>query len=121
MSSNRKFDTCFFERYAQITLETCLGPHYASLVNEDRPDLQMPDLVYNPTDKNWGDRTPLLLAVSKDNGDSWENILTFEEAEVGREEDVEYSYPAITAHNGKLHITYTYNRVSIVYWEVEIK
>ena len=43
MSSNRKFDTCFFERYAQITLETCLGPEYAALVNEDRPDLQMPD------------------------------------------------------------------------------
>ena len=43
MSSNRKFDTCFFERYAQITLETCLGSHYAGLVNEDRPDLQMPD------------------------------------------------------------------------------
>ena len=77
-------------------------------------------LVYNPTDKNWGDRTPLLLAVSKDNGNSWETVLTLEEAEVGREEDVEYSYPAITAHGGKLHITYTYNRVSIVYWEVEI-
>ena len=43
MSSNRKFDTCFFERYAQITLEACLGADYASLVNEDRPDLQMPD------------------------------------------------------------------------------
>lgn len=41
--SNRKFDTCFFERYAQITLETCLGSDYAELVNEDRPDLQMPD------------------------------------------------------------------------------
>lgn len=40
---NRKFDTCFFERYAQITLETFLGSRYASLVNEDRPDLQMPD------------------------------------------------------------------------------
>ncbi len=39
----RKFDTCFFERYAQITLETVLGDSYASLVNEDRPDLQMPD------------------------------------------------------------------------------
>ena len=39
----RKFDTCFFERYAQITLETVLGEKYASLVNEDRPDLQMPD------------------------------------------------------------------------------
>lgn len=39
----RKFDTCFFERYAQITLETILGEEYATLVNEDRPDLQMPD------------------------------------------------------------------------------
>ena len=41
--SNRKFDTCFFERYAQITLEACLGIEYAALINEDRPDLQMPD------------------------------------------------------------------------------
>lgn len=40
---SRKFDTCFFERYAQITLETLLGESYAGLVNEDRPDLQMPD------------------------------------------------------------------------------
>ena len=39
----RKFDTCFFERYAQICLETILGEAYADLVNEDRPDLQMPD------------------------------------------------------------------------------
>lgn len=39
----RKFDTCFFERYAQICLETLLGAKYDSLVNEDRPDLQMPD------------------------------------------------------------------------------
>lgn len=39
----RKFDTCFFERYAQITLETILGDAYSDLVNEDRPDLQKPD------------------------------------------------------------------------------
>lgn len=39
----RKFDTCFFERYAKITLEAFLGSSYADLVNEDRPDLQMPD------------------------------------------------------------------------------
>lgn len=39
----RKFDTCFFERYAQITLETLLGEEFSNLVNEDRPDLQMPD------------------------------------------------------------------------------
>ena len=39
----RKFDTCFFERYAQITLESVLGDEYTDLVNEDRPDLQKPD------------------------------------------------------------------------------
>ena len=35
-----KFDTCFFERYAMISLATLLGEHYAHLVNRDRPDLQ---------------------------------------------------------------------------------
>jgi hypothetical protein len=39
----RKFDTCFFERYAKATLQALLGDGYAGLVNEDRPDLQMPD------------------------------------------------------------------------------
>ena len=39
----RKFDTCFFERYAQLTLERVLGEKYAPLVNMDRPDLQNPD------------------------------------------------------------------------------
>lgn len=41
--AGRRFDTCFFERYAQATLEAFLGSSYSSLVNEDRPDLQMPD------------------------------------------------------------------------------
>lgn len=40
---NRKFDTCFFERYARNTLTALLGDRYSDLVNEDRPDLQMPD------------------------------------------------------------------------------
>ena len=39
----RKFGTCFFERYAQLTLERLLGESYASLVNKDRPDLQSLD------------------------------------------------------------------------------
>lgn len=39
----RKFDTCFFERYAQLTLETILGEKYSCLVNKDRPDLQSED------------------------------------------------------------------------------
>ena len=41
--AGRKFDTCFFERYAKATLETFLGGEYSALINEDRPDLQMPD------------------------------------------------------------------------------
>ena len=39
----RKYDTCFFERYAQISLESLLGEDYAGLLNVDRPDLQSPD------------------------------------------------------------------------------
>ena len=39
----RKFDTCFFERYASLTLETLLGDEYSNLVNKDRPDLQSQD------------------------------------------------------------------------------
>ena len=41
--AGRRFDTCFFERYAKYTLETFLGSSYSALINEDRPDLQMPD------------------------------------------------------------------------------
>lgn len=41
--AGRKFDTCFFERYARMTLGTLLDKSYSALVNEDRPDLQMPD------------------------------------------------------------------------------
>lgn len=42
-STIRKYDTCFFERYAQLVLAEFLGDGYAQLVNEDRPDLQSPD------------------------------------------------------------------------------
>lgn len=38
-----KFDTCFFERYAMISLTSLLGEKYACLENKDRPDLQAPD------------------------------------------------------------------------------
>ena len=39
----RKFGTCFFEQYAQITLSALLGREFDGLVNRDRPDLQTPD------------------------------------------------------------------------------
>ena len=40
-----QFDTCFFERYAKISLETLLDRRFAELLNKDRPDLQSPDGV----------------------------------------------------------------------------
>lgn len=38
--ATRKYGTCFFEQYAQISLSALLGPEYDRLVNRDRPDLQ---------------------------------------------------------------------------------
>lgn len=42
MAKYRKYDTCFFERYAQLCLTELLGGEFAGLVNCDRPDLQSP-------------------------------------------------------------------------------
>ena len=42
MAAYRKYDTCFFERYALLCLTELLGGRFADLVNADRPDLQSP-------------------------------------------------------------------------------
>lgn len=39
----RKYDTCFFERYAAQCLQRVLGHKFDGLVNMDRPDLQSED------------------------------------------------------------------------------
>ncbi len=36
MATTRKYGTCFFEQYAQITLAALLGSGYKDLVNRDR-------------------------------------------------------------------------------------
>ena len=41
--ATRKFGTCFFEQYAQISLSALLGSEFDCLVNRDRPDLQSKD------------------------------------------------------------------------------
>ena len=38
-----RFDTCFFERYARVSLEKLLDEGFAVLLNKDRPDLQSAD------------------------------------------------------------------------------
>ncbi|QNF34726.1 exo-alpha-sialidase [Adhaeribacter swui] len=68
-------------------------------------------LVYNPTTrgKDWSDgRAKLAVAISQD-GKKWTDILTLEDQPKG-----EFSYPAvIQAADGKVHITYTYDRKNI--------
>lgn len=71
-------------------------------------------LVYNPIGINWGPRCPIKLACSEDNGNSWRDVLTFEE------EPGEYSYPAIVFHGNSLLITYTYRREDIAFWKLEL-
>ena len=43
MKAIRKYGTCFFEQYAQISLSALVGREFEALVNMDRPDLQSED------------------------------------------------------------------------------
>ena len=74
-------------------------------------------LVMNPTTGKWGDRAPLVLLESTDNGDTFEEIFKCEST-TG---DHEFSYPAIVADGNTLHITFTHEREGIVYERIELE
>lgn len=62
-----------------------------------------------------GIRTPLVLSVSTDDGKTFTKIKTFEKGLA------EYSYPAVVVKGDTIHITYTYERDYIAYWQIKIK
>lgn len=74
-------------------------------------------LVSNPVAKNWGDRAPLTLMKSKDNGVTWEELFVLEKRV---NHDDEYSYPAIVSVGTKLYITYTWQRKKVAYQEIQL-
>lgn len=69
-------------------------------------------LIYNPITEG---RNKLALAASVD-GKTWKDLLVLEDHTTG-----EFSYPAIIqSKNGKIMITYTYNRQLIKYALIEV-
>lgn len=64
-------------------------------------------LVCNPVAANWGQRSPLSLFKSADDGVSWQKLFDLET------ETAEFSYPAIISIGAKIIITYTYKRQNI--------
>ena len=79
-------------------------------------------LICNPVSENWGARYPLNVYYSDDNCETFHEFLCLEsEPTKGLPEGVksEFSYPAGVYKNGKLYISYTYNRRQIAVVEVE--
>lgn len=72
-------------------------------------------LVYNPVSANWGARSPLTLAVSKDNGETWTDIANLE-----NEPKKEFSYPAIVRAKDGVAISYTWKRERVRTWLVPL-
>lgn len=70
-------------------------------------------LAYNPIGIE-GIRNRLILSVSKDNGETWEDVMTLENGLFG-----EYSYPSIIADGNRIYLTYTYTRTKINYAFIE--
>ncbi len=66
-------------------------------------------LASNPVAGNWSRRTPLTLAGSDDGGRTWDAVAALETG------PGEFSYPAIVADGGVVHVTYTANRTGIVH------
>ena len=68
-------------------------------------------LAYNPDTVNWGERNPISLALSNDNGKSWSFSV---DVETGVKDD-EFSYPSIIHFGDSVALTYTWKRRNIVF------
>ena len=71
-------------------------------------------LVLNPVGVNWGPRTPVSLALSCNNGDTWDIIAHLEDDPI--ETKHEYSYPAIIRTHDGIAISYTWRRERVCCW-----
>ena len=77
-------------------------------------------LIYNDFEtlmgESKGPRTPLSIAVSYDDGQTWHHLLTLEDSPISQ-----YSYPAIIqGSDGTLHATYTWRRKRVAYKQIKL-
>ena len=72
-------------------------------------------LVMNPVSGNWAARTPLSLLVSTDGGATFRPVLNLEM------NPGEYSYPAILSRGDTLYISYTWRRLKMAFWDIELE
>ncbi len=72
-------------------------------------------LVMNPVSGNWAARSPITLCVSNDGGETFQELMHLER------NPGEYSYPAIVARGNTLYISYTWNRLKMAFWEIELE
>ncbi|HWR10347.1 MAG TPA: sialidase family protein [Rectinemataceae bacterium] len=84
-------------------------PNNSSGIDLARTETGILALAYNPVGMPKGPRSPLVLGLSLDEGESWRQGAIVE-IDPG-----EYSYPAIVAAGEELHLAYTWNRTRIAY------
>lgn len=83
-------------------------------------------LCYNPVALNWGKRTPLVVALSSDDGNSWHEAATIEDEDLtaATETEVhldrahrpnEFSYPSLIPLEDGYALSYTWKRERIAF------
>ena len=86
--------------------------------------VKLPDgrvlLCYNPVGENWGDRTPLDLAITDDNGKTWKTVAHLED---DADKESEFSYPSmkLSADEEDVLLTYTWQRDKVRFWRIPIE
>lgn len=72
-------------------------------------------LCLNPISGDWAARTPLWLYLSNDNGDSFQPLICLES------DEGEYSYPSLDCEGTTVYLSYTWKRLSIAVWTIELE
>ncbi len=79
-------------------------------------------LVFNPVGSDWGYRTPLTVMKSVDNGETFTDCCVLEDRllDDSHSRAGQFCYPAIVASGRTLYISYTWNRKSIAFCQIEL-